>query len=563
MVLTNIERHNNMQGNEAQIEESTTMSLQLSEFISYFSGAETGYGQHDYKFVDQGKEEGRNFTVKDKLVTAELYQDHIEGKRGLGIVPVRSDGKCKFTVMDIDVYDSNLDKFIHAIDKHGFPLVPFKSKSGGLHIYMFFRDFVDAREATDLTKRLAKVMSLDMFVKQQRNVMLEIFPKQIVVQEGRIGNWINLPYYNAKETKQPAVSQSKSLSLENALMLMKERVTSLEGVHTFLSNLPYNDAPPCLQSIYLLDAVGKNEGRNNYLFSFGAYFQKKDENFFEQHLMDINNEMQEPLSAEEIENTIISSLNKRSYNYRCTQAPCVTYCNKVECRQREFGVGKDNGYFTNIDYGKLKQYKQEQPYYEWEVRLQGEEAFKVLRFRNESEIIKQEMFQQLCVRELYILPPKLKNQVWAKIVTQSLAEIEVIRIEEHMEMGSFELFKMYFVEFLNHSMAKTLTQIEAKRVYKDDNRKRFLFRAVDLLDFLYVVKGFRSYQMSEIHAKLRDLQCFTDRIRTDKKVQIRVYCLPFEVYYSRLKGIEVDEGQVQEISVEDTLPDMENKDVNY
>lgn len=492
------------------------------KFKEFFTGKERDFGRHEYNFVEDGeKEKGKSWTVSDTLITLDDYQDHLNGKLGLGIIPVMEDSTCKFTVIDIDVYDKSLDTFLAAIDNHNFPLVPFRSKSGGLHIYMFFEEPVPAKEAIDLTKRISSILAIDIFVKQSKGTMVEVFPKQ-ATNQGK-GSWINLPYYNFQDTKQYAIKNSKPLSLEDAVLLIEQRITSLNNLKKFLNTLPYNDAPPCLQSIYLLDAVGKNEGRNDYLFSWGAYFKKKDENYFEQHLFEINNGMREPIDNTELENTIIKSLRRKDYNYKCTQYPCVAFCNKPVCKNREYGVGKVDGYFSNLDYGQLTQYKTSQPYYEWEIRQQGDDEYKMLKFKNEDEIIRQDTFLKLCLRELYVLPIKLKQSEWFKIVNQSLQEIKIEIIEEEDELSALTLFRTLFLDFLmNRAMAATKDQMFAKKVYYDSETNEYMFRAKDLNEYVYVTKNFRFLQPGEVNGVLKDMGCEPRRIYTESRKQLRV-----------------------------------------
>ncbi len=95
----------------------------------------------------------------------------------------------------------------------------------------------------------------------------KIFPKQIKLSDKSVGNWINLPYYDADNKKQVALHNSKELSLNDALTLIKKKQTSLPEIEEFMSDLLFKDAPPCLQMLYILNPL-EDSGRNNYLFSF-------------------------------------------------------------------------------------------------------------------------------------------------------------------------------------------------------------------------------------------------------------------------------------------------------
>ena len=502
--------------------------LHIEDFAKIFLGNDQNYGLHDYRFSDKDgdKEQGKNRTIKNTLLTNEQYRAHLDGTQGLGIIPITTNNKAKVGIIDIDLYgsDVSVSEYLRAIDEHGFPLVPFKSKSGGYHIYMFLEQEVNAVSVVDLMKQFSVVLGFDLLMKQRLNRMVEIFPKQTKLRNGEVGSWINLPYYNAANTRQYCVYDEAALNLEEALIHIKSRMTTVKDAKTYIKELPFGDGPPCLQSLYLLNPLDKDSGRNNYLFGFAVYHKKKDEEFFEQNLVEINTVMREPLSLDELDKTVISSLRKKDYAYRCTQSPLVDFCRKGLCKQREFGVGKIGGYFSTLEYGKMYQIKTSQPYYEWEVKVQGDDEWLRLRFKNEDEIIRQDAFLRLCIREIHMLPPKLKLDEWFKIVNQSLAEIEVTEVEKDDDISPIAIFKSLFFEFIfNRAMAETKDQMYSKRVYFDDKTKVYYFRAKDLSEFVFVNKSFRFFSPSEMHSVLIDMEAKPSRIKTETDKQIRVY----------------------------------------
>jgi len=503
---------------------STGQSLQLADFMDLFTGNIHNYGVHIYNFVDDGKEAGKNQTATNQLLTVDQYKAHLEGKVGLGIIPIDDTNKVKFGVIDIDVYDTDLTPYIEAIERNNFPLVPFRSKSGGLHLYLFMKQRVEAKTVITLLNQLAAVLSLDMYVKHKLNRILEIFPKQSKVAEGNTGSWINLPYYNARETRQYCLLKGKALSFDDALAYVKEKRRSVEEVNAFLNELDYSDGPPCLQTITLLQATDANSGRNNFLFSFGVYIKKKDPEFWEQKLFDLNRTMREPLPADEVEGTIINSLRKKDYAYKCNEAPCVDFCRKPICKKRDFGVGKEGGYFSELEYGHMIQVKAYEPYYEWEVRLPGDTDYKLLRFKNEQDIIGQDAFLRLCFRELHTLPIKMKQSEWFKLINQALSEIIIEGVEKEDDTSPVGLLKLMLVEFLtDRAMAQTKDQILNKRVYFDKKTGKYYFRTADLSDFVFIMKGFRYFAPSELHGLLKDFKAVPTRIKTESGKQLRVY----------------------------------------
>jgi len=70
-------------------------ALAIDNFYKLFTGSKEAYGIHDYNFSSDGKkEDGTNRTVK-KQVRLDHYTGHLEGKRGLGIIPITQGNKCK------------------------------------------------------------------------------------------------------------------------------------------------------------------------------------------------------------------------------------------------------------------------------------------------------------------------------------------------------------------------------------------------------------------------------------------------------------------------------------
>lgn len=493
-------------------------AFSVTKFKEIFSGNSYSYGQHVYSFSPKGeKEKGTNKAITGRLVTIEEYRAHLEGKIGLGIVPINSENKCKFVVIDIDVYKHDFTPYIKAIERHNIPIVPFRSKSGGYHLYIFFKEFTPVKGATALAAQLTRILGISLFVKQYKKESIEIFPKQSQMNKGDNGSWINLPYYNAAQTKQGVIYNGEMLNFDEGMTYITQNITTVAQVKDLIASLPYSDAPPCLQTLYLLNDLGENSGRNNYLFSFGVYLKKKDENYFEQGVMSVNNLMDKPLEVKEVEQTVLSSLRKKDYQYKCSAEPCLGFCDKKICKKREYGIG-EGGYFSNVIIGNLIQYKAASPYYELEVKVKESDEFKRLRFKNEDELIRQDAFLRLCFRELNFLPYKLKQGEWFKKINQCLSSIVKVDVDKEEDTSPFMRFRSLFFEFLTErSMADTKAQILIGKVYYDVDTDSYYFRSRDFVSFLQETKNFREYSSSEIHGLLRDLHVKSARIR-DKDI---------------------------------------------
>lgn len=375
----------------------------VANFTDLFSGNRNAYGQFipAEKAEEGQKQEGTCSTVRGS-VSESLYRSHLEGTKGLGICPVNEEGKCKFSVIDVDTYDHTQDNLLTVILENDLPLLPFKSKSGGWHLYTFYQDFVSAKEARANASFLRTLLGLP--------AETEIFPKQDIVPSGGTGNWINLPYFGGDDSPRYLIDQNGDPvhNVDIAVAEIIQRRITLDQFKTWKTVIPLNDAPPCLQSLYLRRNVSE---RNNYLFSLGCYYKAKYGEEYEQYLVEANARLTKPLSDKELQQTVLSSLDKHTYSYRCRETPLCAVCNKKECAKREYKVGD---VVSQLSYEQLIQYNCDPPYYDWTING------KPLRFNSEAEIIQQEKFIELCMRHLSILPNKIKREAWTAIVNEAL-----------------------------------------------------------------------------------------------------------------------------------------------
>jgi len=123
--------------------------------------------------------------------TLELWEKHIKGERPLGVIPIRLDGKCKWGSIDVDQYDNDIPlELIGRVKRRKFPLVPCRSKSGGLHLYLFLDDWAPAALLQPALERIAASLGV---------ANSEIFPKQTELAPGtdKLGNWILAPYFGS------------------------------------------------------------------------------------------------------------------------------------------------------------------------------------------------------------------------------------------------------------------------------------------------------------------------------------------------------------------------------
>lgn len=167
-------------------------------FARLFKGYTARYGRYDIEGASgpETKVAGKAKTV-DREVTLQDYSDHIAGKVGIGIIPLQGDPKTpgfvNFAAIDIDVYKAetqaakNLTHGDVALTLLETPLIVTKSKSGGIHVWLFSKDGVSAKLATAYLQMQAALLGV---------AGTEVFPKQNERNSDEdVGNWINLPFF--------------------------------------------------------------------------------------------------------------------------------------------------------------------------------------------------------------------------------------------------------------------------------------------------------------------------------------------------------------------------------
>ncbi|ABV93649.1 hypothetical protein Dshi_1907 [Dinoroseobacter shibae DFL 12 = DSM 16493] len=164
-------------------------------FLNLWNGYENRHLELRSRGVknENGKVEAK-VTTEDGPLTEALAWKHISGETSIGVAPVRADSTCRFGVLDVDWYDMPEDEVLELVKRMRTRCAAFRSKSRGLHIYVFTDQPVRAKLMHDylasLRRRLPKKV-------QQKT---EIFPKstQTVVTPDNEPTSINLPLYGSQ-----------------------------------------------------------------------------------------------------------------------------------------------------------------------------------------------------------------------------------------------------------------------------------------------------------------------------------------------------------------------------
>lgn len=458
----------------------------VDRFMAVFEGSDLAHGQTTIGNVRRsGKMDAKSFIVKEPL-TADLVSKHISGKQGVGTIPINSNNLCKFGVLDIDTYPIEHDKIVQKCRKHNLPFVVCRSKSGGAHLYLFMKEWTPASEIRDYLGEFASALGY---------AGCEIFPKQdqILVERGDVGNFINLPYFDAENTVRYAVDENgDDLTLEEFLELAESSRTSpaeLEKIDFGTARDIFTDAPPCIQ---VLMSMGIPEGmRNKTMFSVGLYCKRKWPDDWEKHLEEINfKHCSPPLPASEI-TTIQKQLMKKEYFYTCKEEPFASHCNKGVCKNRKFGVGNDDSapviggltillseprlYFLDVD-GKR-------------VELMTEQLQMPLQF------------QRQCMEQINYMPPLMKPSEWQQLVNAMLESATTIDVSEELTVkGQFkELLEIYCTSRIR---ARSPEEITIGKPWTEDGLTYFTMKG--LQEFLKQ-RGFTNFNRPQIQERLKEM----------------------------------------------------------
>ncbi len=430
-----------------------------------------GYGKAHGAYVIEGvatpgeKKVGMAKTLRQE-VTPKLWEAHLAGYSGLGIIPINELSNVKFGAIDIDIYDLDHMKLINDIEKHHMPLVVCRTKSGGAHCYLFMVDWAPAKLVQGKLREMASVLGYG---------TSEIYPRQveILVERGDQGQWINMPYHDHVKTTRYAFGISgKMMTLEMFIPFAQSRRQSVSQLKSWTTKVEESlkDGPPCLN---VLCKQGFPAGtRNNGLFNLGVYAMKSHPDGWEKLVADLNNDfMKPPLTPTEVLG-VIKSLKKKEYNYSCNQQPIQPYCDAVKCRMCKFGVGTGSGLPSM---GTLTKLDTKPP--TWFIDIEGGSRLELTT----EQLQNPRLFQLVCMEALNMVPSIPNKASWDAMIQKLMENVSVVEVSEDMNpVGQF----MEQVERFCTGRVQAKTQDEILLGKPWLNGERHHFRVSDMVAFL-------------------------------------------------------------------------------
>jgi hypothetical protein len=307
-------------------------------FHALFAGCERAHGTYGAISLDKGRNDGKvkgQAATRREPLTDALWAQHLAGTYGVGVIPIRDDSTCTWGAIDVDVYaDLDHGRVASTLVRMALPLVPCRSKSGGLHLYLFCQVPVSAAE---IQKKLQDIAARLGYGKE------EIFPKQttIRVEAQDLGSWVNAPYFDAANTNRYAVRPNGDAMTAEEFLNAAD--AAKQPAEWFSQSLPQNtdsplpDGPPCLQHLM---AIGFPPGTWNVgVFNLGIYCKKAHPDNWKGHLDQLNAKNFPPDKWPASDLDPIKKSLKKDYFYQCDKQPLKQYCDRETCRQRQYGVG--------------------------------------------------------------------------------------------------------------------------------------------------------------------------------------------------------------------------------
>lgn len=443
-------------------------------FHALFAGCERGHGT--YTNINQTREDGKRtgtaVTIREPATT-ELWAQHLAGKTGLGIIPIRDDSTVVFGAIDVDAYtDFNPASVAADVARLALPLIVCRSKSGGAHLYCFTCAPVPAAQMQTKLREVAAHLGFG---------GSEIFPKQsaILREQNDLGSWINCPYFGGDATTRYAVKPNGDAESAEGFL---DRADGLKvGPEFFIKALDagkcpaeFKDGPPCLATLV---QIGFPEGsRNNGAYDLAVFVKRRFPDDWEKRLHEFNEQfMKPPLSYVEVQAVIQSFRKGKEYKYKCSDSPIAQHCNPGQCRTRRYGVG--GGLMP--EFGALTKQEGDIVLWFWTVngqriRLHTEELFRFNKFR------------ERCAEVLTMVVPGMKQNDWDGIVSRAMESADVIpamedatrtgELMEHVERYCSGPRTFSLDEVLNGSHQPFDSEDDGRTYFKLSGLMRYLKR---------------------------------------------------------------------------------------
>jgi|TARA_R100000963_G_C4645137_1_gene109297 hypothetical protein len=445
----------------------------LEEFVELFQGSTTYFGvsKPTGKKNSKGKSEFKHW-LEPHPMTKDHWKQHLKGEAYYGSVPIRDNNTCNWGVIDVDRYNIRHQEIIKVIRQRRYPLVPYRSKSNGLHLILHIDGVIPA---STMRRKLIEIAS-DLGI---NDTTTDIFPAQDEVDlspekwdDKRKGNFVNLPYQKANMTTRVAMDdEGNSIKLENLFKFVKQfRLTPAEFKKLkIFQDDETKDYPPCVIN-FMKNKVQKGEGRNDAMFNVAVLAKKinPDPVMYEDWTRKMMPKVcSDNLHPKELQN-IFKGVENKDYAYKCKTSIARVHCVSNECVKRKLGIGCNE---AMPEVGKLiKVNSYPEPY--WILPIQG----KSIRLSTKQLYQQQLLGEQVLNFDIVwrTLKPSKRDpdpyRDWLEELITNKQDMEGFdALEEKLDV-----FNSRMTRFLEDVEDTTeFDQIDNGNIWKDDKEMRF------------------------------------------------------------------------------------------
>lgn len=468
--------------------------------------------------------------TEERAVTQADWEAHIMGTQGVGLVPIQDDDTCVWAALDLDNHDSDedlpIDEVAEKIAIAKLPLIAVRSKSGGIHCYLFL----------EKPQPCAKVrIWMTSWAVTLGYAGCEVFPKQGKLvydqtkNERAKGNWINLPYFGGESTVRYARRDGHRLSLDQFLDLAEKSRVSESDIRA-LTKAEHPEAPPCIQKLY---QQGVAQGyRNEGLYNLVIYLKKADPENFTAKAVEANSSVfSKPLPRGELTRTI-NSAARADCTYRCSEEPIRSLCERQVCVTRKFGISSmDLERLDTVDalpkFADLTKYVTEPV--RWEISIDGRKISNITT----DDLLDWRAIRKMVADRLTRVVPMIKNQEWERILHPLMATARIIEAPDDASISGAMRDRLREFCAKADLMSKGQDPSERKVLLRGlpvvqdlDGERVIVFRGKDFQDFLKRTKG-DELKGVNLWMAIKDMGTQTTKIRIGDQT-INVWTLPLK-----------------------------------
>lgn len=506
----------------------------LLRFMRLFRGNARSVGRWD-----PSKPKARQSYTEKVAYTEEMFQEHLTGGVGIGVVPIRDDGTTFWGAIDLDNHGSDKDIDIRGVEKkvseRGLPLIPCRSKSGGVHLYAFFSEPVRADMLRTVLTRWAKELDVE--------GVDCIYPKQgrlTINSDGvqALGNWINLPYYGAAEGDGAgtrfAVNNGKKLTLEAFLLHAESNsIDNTQLQKYYLDDL--SELPPCLQARLKTGGFAAGE-RNDGTYQVAVFCRKRDPESSRDAAHDLVMRFMpdHPLSFKERDKTIRSAVSNKAANYKCPSFKDV--CDREACRKLKFGISESEyeqlaARATMPVFHSLVKFRNADPV-RFDLQVGEGEGSRKIEGLTIDELVSFADLRKLVMAKTHVVLPRLKADEWDKILRELFEQVSVEDVPEDSTPEG--VVKTRLLEFLRKADLKSegdnakdrealVRGVPVVQIHNDE--RVVMFRHVDFVAYLAKTRTDAIKNKDLWFRANRKMGVTNARVRVGKNV-IPVWLLP-------------------------------------